>query len=1669
MGCCRKTYFRIALFICALLPALFSTQSVYGQSGLCDTTVPFFSVNLTGNPNGSWISPLTGRTGNCCVNSMNCVEFQLTLDPAAIAINFQIASGAIPSGSMFYQLNCGPPVPVGQPICLTGPGPHTITFCKPGNNSNTYEITSIAAPQGSMDDTTSSGCSATASVTGLFINSTLTWSEITSGNNAYLSYLNCTSGCSTVTVTPQPGYPPYVDYVVCGVPLAGACYPTPTYCDTIRINFLPPINVSVSPSPASFCGNNPAGVTMNATITGGSPPYTVNWTNGANGTGSVVSTNTSYTATSPGTYSVVVYDANYPGCPPTTFNVPVTTTPVPVVNAGSSVTICSNSPTVQLNGFVSNATGGMWTGGNGTFSPNNTTLNATYTATAAEVASGSVTLTLISTGNGTCLPVTDEMVISFAPPMSVSIQPPIICYGQTGTLTAAVTGGTAPYTYLWNTGATTQTITNVTPGNYTVTVTDATQYACVVTQSVTVTQNPQIVINVPSSNVISCNATALVNISASGGNGSYTYLWNTGATTTSISVPAGTYVITATDNVGCSASSTITVTAASSSLTATLNQPGNLCFNATTTLQVTPSGGFGGYTYLWNTGQTTSSIIAGAGSHCVTVTDAGGCMYSVCGTLTQSPQLNVAVTSPPVICNGGTTTLSATPSGGQAPYTYLWNTGQTTSSITQPAGTYTLTVTDANTPGCVTTATATITQAPPLALAGSSVAASCFGGSNGSASVNVSGGTAPYTYYWPYNNSTANTIYGLPAGTYSVTVTDALNCTQTTAITVSQPTQINPVITSTNNVSCYGSTNGSAAVSVTGGSPAYSYSWFPSGGTTNTATGLGAGNYTVTITDSHGCIRTASTTVTQPPQLTASPTAVTNVTCNGGNNGSATIIGSGGTGTLTYYWVTTGNTTQTVTGLYAGTYNITVTDAAGCTANTSVTINQPTPVTATVTSMTQPSCNGGSNGSVSVLGSGGTPGYTYYWPSLNTYGSTVNGLSAGIYNYVVTDNNGCTYSSALNVTQPSTLLFLSATSANVSCYGACNGSTTIVPGGGVPPYVYQWSSGPSTQNLTGLCPGSYSVTVTDNNGCQKDTLLSVTQPAQLSLFTASSPSNCNQANGSATVTASGGTPAYVYSWSSSPAQTGATATNLTPGPYTITVTDNHNCIQSATVTVGNTAGVSASLQSVSNMSCNNTCNGSATMTGTGGAGPYTYSWNTFPVQITPTASNLCAGNYMGIITDNNGCSDTVQATITAPLPVALSIPPFTNTICIGQSATLTASASGGSGSYSFSWNNGSFYGTSYTVYPQTTTTYTVVAIDANGCQSTQQTITVSVNPPLTAIVAPGISVCQGNTAYLTASATGGNGLYSFTWYPGGTTGSIIAVIPTASTSYTVQVTDACGTPADTAVIPVTVNPNPAVNFSANFTSGCAPLCVTFNNSTTISSGNITNWLWDFGDNTTDPNPNPTHCFGNSGGYDVSLTAVSNQGCSVTYGFSDFVAVLPTPVAEFTFNPPTATIFNSTITFTELATGDSTWAWNFGDPNDSTTSSIQNPTHTYQDSGYYAVTLIVSNEYQCFDQVTHYIRIQPEFTFYVPNAFTPNGNGINDFFSGQGINIKAFSMMIFDRWGNLIFKSEDIDDQWDGKANGGQEIAEEDVYVYVIDIVDIFGNEHRYMGHVTLIK
>ncbi|WP_410503567.1 T9SS type A sorting domain-containing protein [Flavobacterium sp. Root901] len=489
---------------------------------------------------------------------------------------------------------------------------------------------------------------------------------------------------------------------------------------------------------------------------------------------------------------------------------------------------------------------------------------------------------------------------------------------------------------------------------------------------------------------------------------------------------------------------------------------------------------------------------------------------------------------------------------------------------------------------------------------------SCNGGANGSATVNVTGGTGAYTYSWAPAGGTAATATGLTAGTYTVTITDANLCSATQTVTITEPAVL-AATTSQTDVSCNGGTNGTAAVTVTGGTGAYTYSWSPSGGTAATATGLAAGTYTVTITDANLCSATQTVTITEPVILTAG-ISNTNVSCNGGTNGTATVTAAGGTAPYTYSWSPAGGTAATATGLAAGTYTATITDANGCTVNQSVVITQPSAISVTETHVNV-SCNGGANGSATVNVNGGTGTYTYSWAPFGGTAATATGLSAGTYTATITDANGCTATQSVTIAEP-TAISVTETHINVSCNGGANGSAVT---GGTGAYTYAWSPAggtAATATATGLSAGTYTVTITDANSCSATQSVTITEPAVLAATTSKTDVSCNGGtNGTAAVNVTGGTGAYTYSWSPS-GGTAATATGLAAGTYTVTITDANNCTITKTITILTTPDVTAPVPTVANLpEISNYCSVLAS-----------------EIAV-PTATDNCAGTLNGTTTD----------------------------------------------------------------------------------------------------------------------------------------------------------------------------------------------------------------------------------------------------------------------------------------------------------------------------------------------------------------------------------------------------------------------------------------------------
>jgi gliding motility-associated-like protein len=482
----------------------------------------------------------------------------------------------------------------------------------------------------------------------------------------------------------------------------------------------------------------------------------------------------------------------------------------------------------------------------------------------------------------------------------------------------------------------------------------------------------------------------------------------------------------------------------------------------------------------------------------------------------------------------------------------------------------------------------------------------------------------------------------------------------------------------------------------------------------------------------------------------------------------------------------------------------------------------------------------------------------------------------------------------------------------------------------------------------------------------------------------------------------------------------------------------------------------------------------------------TYEWNDPAAQSGITATNLYAGPIVIVLTDANGCTITGYATIDEPDTLVLFVSEDVS-ICYGQSVDINATAGGGVPPYDYIWDNGLDSSQIQTVAPLTTTTYSLNVIDANSCVSSFDSVIVSVSPPLVP-VPQNDSICVGADAVVGVSVTGGNGSpISYLWSNWATDSVQTLNSLIADTTLTVTVSDGCS-PDSTVTVEIWVSPNPDVSFTVDG-SGCEPyeLTAKIDSVGTWPPVTIIYWLWDFGDgNTSNDADSTTHVYLTAGTFDVSLQVISDEGCATTVVQQGAVVAYAAPTADFTIeqneielDPPEVSILSPTIDFIDASsTNVTSWSWDFGDPNSGmeNTSDLEDGSHLFTDTGTYIVTLIVQTPDKCPDTITKEVRIIGQYILFAPNSFTPNDDGDNDFFFPQGLGVdhQSFELYIFDRWGDIIATvegewSNDISIGWDGKANAGNQIAQMDVYVWLIRTTDILGDEHEYIGHVTLLK
>ncbi|MCF8346206.1 MAG: gliding motility-associated C-terminal domain-containing protein [Bacteroidales bacterium] len=964
--------------------------------------------------------------------------------------------------------------------------------------------------------------------------------------------------------------------------------------------------------------------------------------------------------------------------------------------------------------------------------------------------------------------------------------------GNDGTATVTASGGLPGYTYLWagqGSGTTTseQNPLTLVADTYNLTVTDAQGCNSFFEAAITITEPDPINASVIAVTNISCfgETDGNADVTVSGGTEPYaSFNWTTSGTYNSTqedpsNMPEDTFSLEVTDNAGCVQNfpDIITITEPEE-ITATVDAATNVsCFGgADGTAQISAAQGTPGYTYIWtgiNTGyngtdEDPTDLVAD--TYDLRITDANACVkdFNNFVTIDQPTDITAVINITDVKCNGEETgEISVIPSGGSSPYTFDW-TGPGTFNTTDQnliglkAGSYDLTITDNQ--GCTKDFNNnTVSENTPVSAAFVINDLTCYQSGDGAIQTTISGGVAPYTVSWTgangYNNNSNEDISSLDASLYTLTVNDALGCEQAfPPQPVAEPDPLDASFTSSD-VICFGNDDGTINLTVTGGTPAYIYSWSGPGGFSSpqeNISGLAPGNYSLTLEDASGCTAAYpdEVTISEPEDIQVT-NSKTDISCNGADDGTISIVTSGGTPAYTFDWSGPdgfSSEQQNISSLKPGMYNLTVTDNNSCIKvfNNLSEITEPTAITVTLTSQTDLLCYDAGDGSVEIDVAQGTSPYTFSWT--NNLGTEVStdedpqNLPAGVYSVKVTDNNFCTvtYTDLVNLTRPPELIYSSVIVTDVSgCPGDSNGEIAVTASGGTGSVEYSLNSGSyqSSGTFISLTKGVYLVTARDDNNCIRDTALAISEPLPLSIVseTATQAGCHGTSTGMVSLTTQGGTNpvTYVLNPPVLPSQTSGTFSGLSPGDYIVEASGSAGCttVTSSVLTVIDPPELLVDSVATGIIKCNGTNDGKIEIFLTGGTAPYEYSINN---EVTYVASSsftgLGPGTYDVYARDAFGCTVFIDTyTLNEPPPINITVSTTDVTPCFGDaSGAISAAASGGRTPFEYS-----ITGLNYTASGDfdnlTAGDYTLFVRDSGGC-STTRTITITEPPPVEADV-----------------------------------------------------------------------------------------------------------------------------------------------------------------------------------------------------------------------------------------------------------------------------------------------------------------------------------------------
>ena len=1204
-----------------------------------------------------------------------------------------------------------------------------------------------------------------------------------------------------------------------------------------------------------------------------------------------------------------------------------------------------------------------------------------------------------------------------------------------GNATANVTGGTTPYSYLWNSGEITQTADTLCAGSTNVTITDSNH--CQLVIDTTIDAPIVVTASIPDSTNPSCygKCDGTATAKGSGGTTPYTYLWSSGHTnSTDTGLCAGTIQVTVYDHNNCKDTASITLYSPDS-LAVTFEKKEPKCYgdaNGSITAHVT--GGTKDYVFNWSTGATDSTATnLTADTFTVTITDHHNCFRIDTVILNQPKELTLSIDSilNPLCAGDANGKVWLFAEGGTGPYTYNWSTGATDSVVSGLlANTYGATVTDAG--GCTDNKVVILVEPKVLTANDSVKDIVCYGECNGKAILNPTGGTRPFSYLWDANagGGTDSIVTNLCEGTYTALISDAHGCTAKDTITITQPTAIKIKIDSTKDSYCSLCT-GYTEVSVTGGTSPYALHW-NTGATTSTLDSLCPDIYHLTVTDSNGCIDSIQVTIVDTSDMHVVINNIHGVSCNGTCDGSANAFASGGETPYTYSWNTSPVCTDsTATNLCATTYEVTVSDKNGCSRTKSVTIDDKDSITVSIDA-TPITCSNKCDGSIRLHISGGSPPYSITWADGNTDSNRTD-LCSGTYHFTVTDNNTCSQIDSVSLNNPTLLKDTIFSIAGIVCFGDSTGKIQITATGGSSPYAYHWSNNDHDTLAENLPAGMHYVTVTDSTGCTITDSLELSQPPQLkdTIINVDQVPCGAACTASAQASASGGTPGYSYQWSNG--DTIATADSLCAGYNYVTISDSYHCIYIDTVVITDTSDLELKVDSISPPICFGDTNGQAIVIANGGSSPYSFAWDSLAhYQTSDTANNLGSNHYFVTLTDGDNCSRTLLINVPDGEKINLKLDSGILQTCYNASSGyLSVIASGGTPQYSYVWNTGD---SSSVADSLNDGTFTVTVTDSKGCSSTWDT-TITMNPRLLLLLSSHSPLCANNTHDGSAVATisGGTPGYSTYWSTHDTTLQIDSL---DGGTYFITVTDSLGCKVTDST---EIKPSIVVWAKAQYdTTICAGDTVQL-----FGSGSTNNFEWAPTTHMTDtllwkPTVAPSDTT-------IYTLTVHDSICVAV----DSVIITTFPVAPIDAGNDIEIMHDhdTQLEVTGLPSS-ATIVWTPDSSLDN--SSIANPMAKPSETTTYIVFVTDSNHCRVSDTVV--VTVIPEL--FVPNGFTPNGDGKNDVWEIDYINkFPNVEVEVYNRWGERIFYSKGYPDneRWDGTYNGKK--LPTGTYYFIINLHD----------------